>query len=250
MNGNIIIYNSEYKKEKENTFKMLKYKNCELNFLNFNEALKYDKRTFCQYFLYLFQIKNLILFSFYPVKDYNLKIIKIFLFFLFFDIYFAINTLFFTESTIHQIYKDKGDYNFDYFLPQIIYSFIISYFISIIIKYVSLSDRYLLQLKYEKNKDEALDKGEKVKKQIVIKYMAFFVLCILFLILFWFYLSSFCAVYKNSQIYVIKNTFISFAMALSFPFVFIILASLLRFCSLKGKGNKYIYKISKAFQFI
>ena len=229
---------------------MIKYNNCELNYLNFDKALKIDKRTFCQYFLYLLQIQNLILFSFYPVKDYNLKIIKIFLFFFFFDIYFAINTLFFNDSTIHQIYKDKGEYNFNYFLPYIIYSFIISYPISIIIKYFSLSDRYLLQLKYEKDQDEALDKGEKMKRKIVIKYMIFFVISILFLILFWYYLSSFCAVYKNSQIYVIKNTFLSFAIALIFPLVFIILASLLRFYSLKGKGNKSLYKISKALQIL
>ena len=125
VNGNIIVYKNGKNNEKENLI-MKKYKNCELNYLNFEEALKYDKRTFCQYYIYMLHIKNLLLFSFYPIQDYNIKIIKILLFFLFFDVYFAINSLFFNKKTIHQIYKDKGEYNLIYFLPQIIYSFIIS----------------------------------------------------------------------------------------------------------------------------
>jgi len=250
LNDNIIIYKNDKEKEKgkeNNLKKIIIYKNCELDYLNFKDSLKYDKRTFFQYYFSLLKAKNLILFSFYPINDYNLKIIKMLLFFIFFDIFFAINTLFFDESTIHQIYKDKGEYNFDYFLPQIIYSFIISYFIITIIKFFSLSERQLLQLRFEKNTTKALDKGEKVKKFLIIKYLIFFVLCFLFLILFWFYLSSFCAVYKNSQIYVIKNTFISFAIALFFPFIIIFLPSIFRYYSLT-KRSKCIYKISKILQ--
>ena len=71
-----------------------------LNYLNFKESLKYDKRTFCQYYLSLLKIKIIFLFSFYPADDYNIKIIKLFLFFLFFDVYFSINTLFFINVDI------------------------------------------------------------------------------------------------------------------------------------------------------
>ena len=106
--GNIIIYKNDEDNINKN---LVNFKNCELNYVNLEEALKYDKRTFFQYYTSLLKIKILFLFSFFPIDDYNIKIIKIFLFFLFFDIYFAINTLFFNETTIHQIYKDKGEYN-------------------------------------------------------------------------------------------------------------------------------------------
>ena len=97
--------------EQKKSVKIIKYKNCELNSFNFKMALKYDKRTFLQYYTSLLLSKHILLFSFYPVDDYNIKIIKITLFFLSFDIYFAVNTFFFNDSTIHQIYEDGGEYN-------------------------------------------------------------------------------------------------------------------------------------------
>ena len=219
--------------------------------MNYEKALLYDKRTFCQYYLSLLKIKILILFSFYPINDYNSRIIKICLFFLFFDIYFAVNTLFFNESTIHQIYKDKGEYNLKYFLPQIIYAFIISYIINDIIKYLSLSERSILKLKNEEENSENInDKSDKIKKCLIIKYIIFFVISILFLLLFWYYLSSFCAVYKNSQYYLFKNTSISFAIGLVFPIIFIFLSCFIRSYSLHKKGNKIAYNISQIIQLL
>ena len=53
----------------------------ELNDLSYNNAIKIDKRTYCQYYLSLIRTKHLFFFSFWPVFDYNSQIIKIFLFF-------------------------------------------------------------------------------------------------------------------------------------------------------------------------
>ena len=237
-----------YKTQKKNISEIINYNDFELNSFNYQKALLYDKRTFSQYYLFLLKIKNILLFSFYPIEDYNIKIIKLSLFFLFFDIYFAVNTLFFNDSSIHQIYLDQGEYNLSYFFPQIIYSFIISYIISTIIKYYSLSERYLLQLKKDKDvkdKDSLINEGEKIKKCLIIKYIIFFVLGFIFLIIFWFYLSSFCAVYKNSQVYVIKNSFISFVISFIYQFIFILLPTAFRLFSLKRKQNEFIFKLSQ-----
>ena len=129
----------------------MKYNDFELNSLEFKKALIYDKRTFCKYYYSLLIFNNLLLFSFYPVNDYNIKIIKISLFFLSFDIYFFINSLFFNNSSIHKIYEDGGNYNFSYFIPKIIISFFISYYFIVIIKYFILSQKHLLELKKEEN---------------------------------------------------------------------------------------------------
>ena len=53
----------------------------ELNDLSYNNAIKIDKRTYCQYYLSLIRTKHLFFFSFCPTFDYNSQIIKIFLFF-------------------------------------------------------------------------------------------------------------------------------------------------------------------------
>ena len=235
--------------KKEKPFSIKKYKDCELNSFNFQKAILYDKREFCQYYLSLIISKNLLLFSFYPVNDYNLKIIKISLFFLSFDIYFFINSLFFTISSIHQIYEDGGVYNFSYFISKIIISFFISYYIIVIIKYFSLSQRNLLELKNEENMNKANDNGAKIKKCLNIKYIVFYILSFIFLTFFWYYLSSFCAVYQNSQFYVIKNTFISFGISLLYPFFFNFVPCIFRLVSLK-KRIECFYKINQFIQLL
>ena len=92
-----------------------------------------------------------LVFSFYCYNtDYNSQIIKIFLFFFFFSVHLSINALFFNDDTMHEIYIDKGDFNFIYQISQIIYSSLISAVISIIIKYLSLSEQSIVEMKNEK----------------------------------------------------------------------------------------------------
>ena len=108
-----------------NIYKKMKEKNkntdSELNSLSYEEALKIDKRTYCQYYFSLIKKKQSILFSFYPNRDYNSQIIKSFLFFFYYSSDISINALFFNDDTMHKIYNDSGKFNLSYQLPQIIY---------------------------------------------------------------------------------------------------------------------------------
>ena len=184
------------------------------------------------------------------MKDYNSTIIKVSLFFLFFAIYYFINALFFDEKTIHAIYIDQGLYNFIYLLPHICYSFVISHTLNTIIKYIFLSERNISKIKREKKISDLYDVSQNVLKCLVIKYICFYIMSFIFLIFFWYYLSSFGAVYKNSQKHLIKNIFISFGFSLVYPFLINILPSILRISSLKGKENELKYKISQFIQII
>ena len=74
---------------------ILEYKDYELNSLDYKKALKKDKRNFWQYYISLLKINHLIIFSFIINKDYNAKIIKVFLFFFFFAVHLTIKALFF-----------------------------------------------------------------------------------------------------------------------------------------------------------
>ena len=244
--NNIII------QEKQRKIELIKYNDFELNTLTYKEALLYDNRKFCQYYLFLIKIKNLILFAFVPIKDYNTIIIKICIFFLSFAVYYGVNAVFFDETTIHQIYEDGGLYNFVYILPKILYSFLIAHIISTIIKYTFLSERNILEIKRELLLNNAKEKVEKVKRTLVMKYIIFFVAGILFLIFFWYYLSSFGAVYQNTQIYLIKNTLISFVVALIYPFIINIIPGILRIISLTDnkQNRELLFKISKFLQYI
>ena len=236
-------------KVKIDNIKKDQLKDCELNYFNLEKSLKIDKRPFVKYYLSLLFAKHIILFSFYPTNDYNIRIIKMSLFFLSFDIIFAVNTFFFNNSTIHQIYEDGGTYNFSYFIDQIIYSFIISYTTIIFIRYFSLSERILMDLKYEAKTKLIPIKSMEAKKCLNIKYISFYVFCFIIIGFFWFYLSSFCAVFQNSQIYIFLNAFIDFIIICFFPLLYNLLPCILRNMALKN-SNKYLFKISKVLQII
>jgi len=128
-----------------------------------------------------------------------------------------------------------------------LYSIIITSFIDIIIKYLSLSEKNILKLKNEDNKYE---KRNKILNLLTTKLIIFFILLYIFLILFWYYLSCFCAVYKNTQIHLIKDTLISFGLSLLYPFILNLIPGIFRIPSLIKPNRGFIYKISKIIQLI
>ena len=172
-----------------NTNKLNDY---EINNLSYNYALKYDKRSYMQYYFSLLKTKHLIVFTFYTKNDYNSRIIKVILFLFSFALYFTVNTLFFSDSTIHKIYEDQGIFNFIYQLPQIFYSTIITGVINLIIKYLSLTEKEIANIKKETDVENNLnEKKAKLLVYFKIKFIIFFILLFSFLILFWYYISSF-----------------------------------------------------------
>ena len=224
----------------------------ELNSLDYIEAIKFDKRTYFQYYFSLLRAKQTFLFSFYPNNDYNSRIIKIFLFIFAFDLYYTTTALFFTEFTIHKIHADSGKFDFIYNLPQTLLSSFISTIINMLIRYFSLSEKNVLEFKQHMNKINYKIKSKKLLKCLKIKFFFFFIFSFLFLALFWYYLSSFCAVYRNSQKYLIQNTIVSFGLSLIYPIGFNLIPGMFRIPSLKdeNKNKKCIYDLSKIMQFL
>ena len=230
----------------------ISYNNFELNSFDYKNSILYDKRTFCQYYLSLLRTKNLILFSFFPTKDYNTIIIKLCIFSLSFSIHYALNFAFFDDKILHEIYAIGGKYDFMYFLPKIVISFAVSYVITNIIKYIFLSERNIYEIKIQHTYPLAFNISLKERRNLVIKYTIFFILGIIFLIFFWMLLSSFGAVYQNTQIFIFKNALISFSMSLCYPFIIIIFPSIFRIYSLnsKEKNNECMFKLSKFLQIL
>ena len=137
-------------KDKTQNEKTLELKDFEINSLDYEEAKVLDKRNFFEYYISSLKHNHPLSFSFAPFMDYNSKIIKIFLFFFSLSLDFTINTLFFTDDTMHKIYEDKGKFNFLYQIPQILYSTIISKLIDSLIKTLALSQDDIIELKQEK----------------------------------------------------------------------------------------------------
>jgi len=238
--------NNYVKNEKE---KNIGYAECEINKISYQEALKKDKRTYLQYYISLIKSKHILIFTFYPSKDYNSYIIKICCFFFAYATIIFVNSLFFNDTVMHKIYEDKGKYNLIYFLPQMSYSIIISFMFSIFIYKLGLSQRNILEIKQETNRFNLKGKVLLVIRRIIIKIVCFFILSFFFLILFWYYLSLFCVVYKNTQSFLIINAILCYLITLVYQFIFYLIPGLFRIPSLKGPGE-CLYKISQSIQLI
>ena len=232
--------------ENNKLIKKRSYNDSELNSLDYQLAIQYDKRTYFQYYWSLLTKKHLILFAFLPSNDYNLKSIKISLFFLSFSLYFTINGFFFSDETMHKVYVDKGSFDLLYQFPQILYSTIISAFINIILKILSLSERNIIGIKKEIDIIKAREKSKKVHSCIKIKFILFFILSIVFMLFFWYFISCFCAVYTNTQIILIKDTLFSFGLSMLYPFGLNLLPGFLRIPALRArnKNRELLYKMS------
>ena len=186
----------------------------------------------------------ILIFTFKRTKDYNPYEIKVCLFFFLFALYIFINTMFFNDHMMHKIYEDKGKFNFIYVLPQMIYSVIICSIINIILKILVLSQNNILEIKYVKNKDKLRSKAINVIKCLRIKFFLYFLFSIIFLIFSWFYLSSFCIVYKNTQLYLLKVILISYSISLLYPFIIYLVPGIFRISGLKTTG-KCLYNYIK-----
>ena len=225
------------------------YLSYEINLFPYEKARQNDKRTYFQYYKSLLLIQNIFIFSFHSYKDHNPYAIKICIFFFLFALNLVINALFFNDNIMHEIYKDKGDYKFFCFLPQIIYSIIISLIFGIIIKNLVLTQRNILEIKHEQNKYNLKPKVITVIKCLIIKFVCFYIITFLLLILFWYYISCFSVVYKNTQKYLLINSLFGLLISFIYPFVFCLIPGIFRIPSLKMPG-KYLYKISRIIQLL
>ena len=232
--------------------KIIKKTDLELNELSYKQALKFDKRSYCEYYTSLFRTKHLLFFSFWPSFDYNSRIIKIFLFFFNFTVSFIVNALFFNDDTMHKIYEEKGSFDFIYNIPQILYSSLISAFINGLIQTLAVTNSNFINFKQKATKSNVNIKKEETIKIIKIKLVLFFIISLILLVAFWFYLACFCAVYKNTQIHLIKDTFISFGTSMLYPFGIYLFPGIFRLCALnaKEKDKECMFRFSKVLQLI
>ena len=197
--------------------KILEFNDFELNGLSYKNALTNDKRTFFQIYWSLLKREHLIIFTFFSWNNFNLIYIKLtrFVFLIANDM--ALNVFFFSDESMHKLYVNYGKYDFIQQIPQIVYSTIISRLLEIFLCFLSLTDKHMYQLK-----DTIINNSFKSKnlnyiyKYMTMKLIGFYVFSCIMLLLYWYVVSSFCAVYQNTQISFIKDCILSFLLLLVF----------------------------------
>ena len=140
---------------------------------------------------------------------------------------------------MHKMFLDYGKYNFIQQVPQIIYSTIISKLIETIVCFLSLTDKHYYQAKNFKNVSKNFVMG--ILKCIKIKIAFFFLFSSLMFIFYWYIITCFCSVYKNTQIAFIKDSLLSCLLGFLIPFVIYLFPSFLLTIVLKTNLGKKEY---------
>ena len=203
----------------------------DFNNLTYEKAIESDKRKFIHIYWSKLRRKHLIIFTFFSRNDYNLIYIKIARFLFLICTSMAMSVIFFFDSSMHKIYLDYGKYNFIQQIPQILYSSIISLVIDILISFLGYTDNNIYEIR--QLKEVTTERLKKIIKKMQIKLIIFFVVTITFLLFYWYLISSFCAVYDNTQTIYIKDFITSFCLGLLYPFVIQLCLTFIRIFSLK-----------------
>ena len=153
---------------------------------------------------------------------------------------------------MHKIYETEGSFNFIYQLPQILYSSLISIVINTLVKTLSVSEYQIINFKKIRNIKIVQKFRRKLENKLQIKFILFFIITFIFNLFFGYYLACCCAIYRNTQIHLIKDTIISYGLSLLYPFVLCLIPGIIRIPSLANENTNrsLVYQLSKLIQFL
>ena len=198
----------------------------------------------------MLKTKQSLLNIFFNNNDYDPRIIKIDLFLLGFTIDYIVNALFYNDDTMHNIYKSKGKFDLEVQIPIIIYSYLISMLLNTPLEFLAFSNDAFIDFKNNKSTINLNKRKNDLKKKLIIKFILYFIISFLLLLFFWYYISMFCVIYRNTQIHLLIDTLMSFGLSLIFPFGIYLLPGLFRMPSLSNSKNKRecLFNFSKFLQ--
>ena len=157
---------------------------------------------------------------------------------------------FFSDDSMHKLFINYGKYDIFQQIPKITYSAIISQLIEVFLCFLSLTDKYIYLIRRNllANKRKNIFK---LTRCIHIKMIFFFIFTFIFFIIYWYIISTFCGVYRNTQATFIKDSIVSFLIGLSYQIIIYFITSILRFSSLRcsKKKCKCIYVLSNFIPF-
>ena len=197
----------------------------DLDLIDYNTAIENDKRTNLEIFLSISKKRQIYIFCF--IRDHNIRILKMSLIIFCFINYFVVNLFFFNKTVIHQIYIDKGKYNFGYQIKYVFLSALISCIFLYIAKYIFTFDNSPKQL-----------------IQIIKCVDISLIVIILLFLFYWLYIGSFCSVYIKTQKHLIINFVLTIIVSIIYEFILTVISCILRRIAINKKNLPKLYSIS------
>ena len=228
---------------------------------DYDEAIKYEKRTYCRIFFILLIAKENILNIIFFNPPLELKPIRICLLIFCFSCDFALNAFFYLSDNISDRFHYTGIYkelytlvnNLTISLTSTIVSFILLSFFETLSQstgkienlFREQEDLLKKDINYKVTKKTKIEIKNKIKdiiKCFKIKIILFIIFEFILMLFFFYYASSFCQVYKSTQISWFLDCISSYVISIGITIGLSIIFTLLYKISIKYKV-KLLYRI-------
>ena len=215
------------------------YNDKEINELDYDDAIIYDKRNYCKIFWYTLKEKQTLVNTFF-VKD-TLKPFSIKLLFLIFTFscYFVINGFLYNEEYVSKKLKSEKSKTFVEYLSdsieRILYTSIVGGVISFTIGILFNTGKKIDNVINKNKNNKILLNGEiaKIYRCNNIRIIIFVVLQYILMIVFTIYIFCFCYVYPNNKLDWFESSLLVIGIMQSFSLFSSFILSSLKYLSIK-----------------
>ena len=218
--------------------------------MEYDDAIKLDKRTFCEYFIEKLKQKQIIMDTFFNKENLIPMAIKIILLALNIDLYFVINGFFFNEEYLSELFNSDEEETFFSFIPRSItrffYTTAVGIIISVIIDCIFIEENKIRRI-FLREKDDIMQLKYEISvvaKSIKKRYTIFIFLCLFISIISWYYISCFNNTYPYVKMEWIKSSIAIIIIMNILSIIVALLDSIFRSLSFHYKSET-LYKIKK-----
>ena len=217
--------------------------------MDYDDVVEEDKRTFCQYFIEKIKDKQMIINSFFIEEYTKPRSVKIPLFILGINSFFLTNALFYSDSTISEIYNSTEEETPSTFISRsidrFIYTAIIGNLANYFITFFFVDETKIRKILLKKKNDILSLRYEmaEILKSIFKRIKALIIINYIMLIWSWYYLSCFSNVYPHLRNKWIISSLIIFVIFQILFFIFAFIESCIRFISIKYESEK-LFRLS------
>jgi hypothetical protein len=222
----------------------------DLDEMEYDDAIKFDKRTFCAFFTERIKSKQILINTFCNKERLIPMSIKIILFALNIDLYFVVNGLFFSEEYLAEVFELDEEESFFSFFPRSIdrffYTSIVGTVIGMIIDCIFIEEKKIKRIFLREKDDQMQLKYEIsiVARSIKNRFTIFVFLCFFIAIISWYYISCFNNTYPCIKMEWIKSSVTLIIIMNILPIFIVMLEAIIRSLSFYYKSEK-LYKFKK-----
>ena len=236
------------KLKEEYDIEMEEYLKTDFDDMEFEDALKRDTRTFCEYYFDKFKERQIIMDTFFNPEMLKPLPIKVIILFLNIIFYFVINGLFFSEEYVSELFNSDEEEKFFSFFPRsitrFIYTTIVSGIISIILDFIAVDEQKVkrLFLREKKNTLQIRYEISQITADIKKNYLILIIICGVIDLISFYYVNCFNNVYPNLRDEWIKSSICIIIIMQILSMLTGLLEALIRLIAFKCKSER-VYKI-------